>query len=118
MKVLVRSRTYPVSGRLLTHLERRLQFSLGRLSPRIRRVTAYLDDANGPRGGGDKVCRLGIRLHPTGSVIAEQTGTSMLAAIDLAADRAARSVARALGRARDWRRGASTSRRTWAEHLN
>jgi putative sigma-54 modulation protein len=104
MKIHVRSRQVEVDDTVRAHIERRLQFSLGRFSQRIRRVTVQIVDINGPRGGEDKVCRIEVRLPPTGSVFVEDMDADLHAAIDRAADRAARSVSRAIKRTQDLER--------------
>jgi putative sigma-54 modulation protein len=101
MQIHVRSNHVAIDGTTHAHVERRLQFSLGRLAPRILRVTAQLIDLNGPRGGVDKECRITIRLRPTGTVVVKDRDADLVASIDRAAGRAARSVDRALKRARD-----------------
>lgn len=75
------------------HIERRLRFGLGRLSPRIRRVTLRVVDA--------RTCIIEIRLLPTGIVVIRETADDLYAAIDRAADGAARSASLAVKRARD-----------------
>jgi ribosome hibernation promoting factor len=105
MKIQVRSRQVEVDGTARAHVERRLQFGLGRLSLRILRVTVQIVDLNGPRGGEDKSCRIEVRLLPTGRVFVEDTDADLYAAIDRAVDRVARSVLRAIKRSRAVTRG-------------
>jgi putative sigma-54 modulation protein len=112
MKIHVRSRQVEVDDAVRAHIERRLQFSLGRLSPRILRVTVQIVDLNGPRGGEDKACRIEVRLLPTGSIFVEDTDADLYAAVDRAADSAARSVSRAIKRTRDLERDAAPPSRT------
>lgn len=100
MKVHVRSRQVELDDAIRSHVERRLELGLGRLADRIGRVTVYVVDVNGPRGGEDKVCRIEVRLRPTGTVIVGDAGAEILGAIDRAADRAAQAVARALKKSR------------------
>ena len=104
MKIYVRSRQVEVDETVRAHIERRLLFSLGRFSQRIRRVTVQIVDVNGPRGGEDKVCRIEARLLPTGSTFVEDRDADLYAAIDRAADRAARSVSRAIKRTQELER--------------
>ncbi len=100
MNIQVRSREIQVWRSVRSHVERRLEFSLGRRSSHIREVIVHIEDVNGPRGGKDKCCRIEVRLRPTGSVFAEETSADFHAAIDGAADRSGQAVSRALERAR------------------
>jgi len=103
MKVFVRSKDPEVDREVRDHVERRLQFSLGRFSDTIGRVNVRIVDINGPRGGEDKVCRIEVRLRPTGTVFVEDSDAVVTAAVDRAAGRTARAVARTLGRQAGWR---------------
>ncbi len=81
------------------YVERRLAFALGRFADVIQSVVVRLEDANGPRGGIDKSCRVRVKL--TGQknpVIAEVIDLEIRAAIDMAAERVGRAVARQLDR--------------------
>lgn len=104
MKIHVRSKHLAVDETVRSYVERRLEFSLGRLATRILRATVQIVDLNGPRGGEDKVCRVEVRLRPTGTVFVEERDADLYAALDRGADRAGRSVARALKRERDLER--------------
>jgi ribosome hibernation promoting factor len=99
MKILIRGRVR-AGAAVRAYVERRLQFSLGRFSRRVERAMVHLDDVNGPRGGEDKVCRIEVRLRPSGNVFVEESGSVVLAAVAGAADRVGRAVSRALERRR------------------
>ena len=105
MKILIRGRIR-VSAAVRAYVERRLQFSLGRFSRRVERAMVHLADVNGPRGGEDKVCRIEVRLRPTGNVFVEESGCAILAAVAGAAERVGRAVSRAVERRRDINRAA------------
>ena len=107
MKIHVRSRLVVVGDDARAHIERRLQSSLDRLADRVRRVTVTLLDVNGPRGGEDKLCRIEVRLHPTGTLFVEDAGADLRTVVDRVADRAGEAVSRALKRGRSARRGAA-----------
>ena len=101
MKIRIRSKLVEIDETAHAHLERRLEFGLGRFSPRIHRVNVQIVDINGPRGGDDKVCRIEVRLLPTGTLFVADVGPDVYTAIDRATDRIARSVIRAIRRSRD-----------------
>jgi putative sigma-54 modulation protein len=101
----VRSNGIDVSPDVGELLERRLSFALSRFGPRVRAVSVRLVDLNGPRGGIDKKCSIEARLAPRGSVRVESTDGELPAAVDRAAARLGRAVARALERGREAAKG-------------
>jgi ribosome-associated translation inhibitor RaiA len=96
---------------LRAYAERRLGFALSRFANRIGRLTARIDDVNGPRGGIDKLCCINAKLIPTGTVVMHAVDANAVVAIDRVADRIARAVRRKLERRRDRRR---RSNKLWA----
>jgi putative sigma-54 modulation protein len=98
MEIQVRALRIEVTNALRAHGERCLRFALGRFGDRIDRVTVWLADLNGPRGGIDKGCRIGVRLRPMGSVLVLEAADDPYAALGRAAGRAGRAVARRLAR--------------------
>ena len=85
-------------------IERRTRFAFGRFGPSVRRAEITLRDANGPRGGRDKHCRVLVVLSGLAPVVVEVVDAEPLAAADRALERAARRVRDALSRRRDVRR--------------
>lgn len=102
MLIEVTKRSVTLAEGVREWIERRLQFALGRFSSRIRRVSVIFSDVNGNRGGCDKQCRLRIALIPSGEVVVEDIDPSVVTAVANVAERAARSVSRALERRRDF----------------
>lgn len=100
MKVDIRARNLNLDGTARAYTVRRLAFALGRFGARIRGVTVRFEDTNGARGGTDKLCRVDIGLRPSGRLLVEDVDAELFLAIDRAADRAGRSVARLLERNR------------------
>ena len=101
MTISVRGYGIDVSPEVGELVERRLSFALSRFGGRVRAVSISLTDLNGPRGGIDKRCSMQARLTPRGTVRVEDTDSELPAAVDRAATRLARAVARALERRRD-----------------
>jgi ribosome-associated translation inhibitor RaiA len=99
MRVEIRARHIPLTEDLRTHCERRVRFAMDRLSDRVREVVVRLEDANGPRGGVDKVCRVTLRLEHGRELTLESKDSRMEAAVDRAVDRAEQAVTKAVGRA-------------------
>lgn len=101
MQIDIQARNFPLTAALRGHVERRLGFALSARDHQIRRVTVRLSDINGPRGGADKCCHIEVGLPRLPSVVIEDTEADLYIAIDRAADRAGRTVARRLARQRD-----------------
>jgi ribosome-associated translation inhibitor RaiA len=89
---------FTVTAALSEYVRRRLVFVLNRRNERIQRVTVRLRDANGPRGGIDKYCRIRVHLIAAPAAMVEEVGGDLYAAIDRAAERVGRSVSKHLDR--------------------
>ena len=98
MKIQIRGKKIGVTRVLRARVERRLGFALGRFGERIDRVLLRFSDTN---GDVDKRCQIDVGLRPR-SVRVEHTDADLFVALDRAADRASRSVARALEREREY----------------
>ena len=103
MLVDIRTKDGRLSRSLEEQLERRLHFALARFGGRIRRISAFLEDINGPRGGEDQHCKIEVSLVPSGSIMAEATDVEVASAVGRAAERVARRVRDALDRERTMR---------------
>jgi putative sigma-54 modulation protein len=104
MQIDIQARGFRLTEGLRTQAERRVRFALGSTSGRVRSVVMRLADQNGPRGGLDKCCTIRANLPGGPPVIIEQQETDLYVAIDRAADRVARAVARRLEKASAGRR--------------
>jgi putative sigma-54 modulation protein len=100
MRITVRA-----SSRWVARLaRRRFEFALSRFGYRVRSLVVRVTDVNGPRGGIDKRCRVTVELQgPTRTVVIDDVDTDPAIAVDRAADRTARTVARAIEAASEWR---------------
>ena len=101
MRIQIQGRKVKLTESQRAHAERRLGFALARFGERIGRVTLRVSDAYGVRSSVDKCCRIDVGLRPR-SVRVEYTDAKLFVALDRAADRASRSVTRALERERAW----------------
>ena len=110
MHLEVRARNGQISPTFEEWVERRLSFALARFGGRIRRITAFLEDINGPRGGADQYCRIDVSMVPSGTIMAEATEEEAALAVSRAAERVARRVRDALDRRRTMRTRKSTPR--------
>ena len=100
MQIHIQSQDFALTEALREHAERRLRFGLTRGSDHIRRVEMRLSDINGPRGGADKRCSIVVTLESLPEVVIEDIESDLYVAIDRAADRSSRAVARCLERRR------------------
>ena len=93
MRTKIHSSNLRLSITVKQRIQRRLGFALGRFGDVIRRIDVRVSDANGPRGGEDKLCRIRVQLWNHHSpIIAEVLHQELLAAVSLAADRAGRTA--------------------------
>lgn len=103
MRIDIQASGLDLTEHLREHTERRLKFALSWANDDVRAVAVRLSDINGPRGGNDKRCRIKILLPGTSDLVIEDAETDLYVAIDRAADRIERAVARRLGRLREHR---------------
>ena len=104
MQIDIQARGFTLTDSLRRHAERRLQFAIGSMRENLRSVAMRLSDENGPRGGEDKLCRIQASLAGAPPVVIEDIQSNLYVAIDRAADRLGRTVARRLHRQRRARR--------------
>jgi ribosomal subunit interface protein len=87
-----------LSSGLREHIERRIHFALSRFDHRIRKVEVKVEDVSGPRRGKDKRCSVAVRIAPGRRVAIDDLDSDILVAVDRAADRIGRAVAREVER--------------------
>jgi hypothetical protein len=97
--------TIRAPNRWVTRLvRRRFEFALSRFGHRVRSLVVRVTDVNGPRGGIDKRCRVTVQLQgQSRTVVIDDVDADAAIAVDRAADRTARTVARAIEAASGWR---------------
>jgi ribosome-associated translation inhibitor RaiA len=100
MQVDVRRQGLEVGEEARQRLDRRLDFARGRFERRIAKVTVYLAELNGPRGGVDKSCRIVVRVRRSGEVVVEDRDADLYVLIDRAANRVGQAVLSEFGRRR------------------
>jgi ribosomal subunit interface protein len=101
MRLSVRTLGMEATDAIRDHVERRVRFAVGRFGHRLEEVSVRLGDANGPRGGTDKTCRVVATLGGTGQVVVEDADADLYVAVDRATNRLGRAVARAVERRRE-----------------
>ena len=103
MRIDIQTSEFSLTDGLREYTERRLQYALSWASDDLRKVVVRLSDINGPRGGNDKRCRIQVPFRGGADVVIEDTESDLYLAIDRAADRAERAVARRMERIREYR---------------
>ena len=106
MQIHIQALNIALSNANRRHIERRLGFALSVHDDHIFKVNVRLSDINGPRGGEDKCCQIQVVMPKLADVFIEDTEAELTTAINRAADRTGRTVARQLDRHRD--KGRST----------
>ena len=102
MQIDIQSRGLDLTDGLRDYAKKRLAYSLHCGDGVIGRVIVRLSDINGPRGGKDKHCHIEVLLIGLPEVVIEDTEVDLHVAIDRAAGRAGRVVARRLDRQREF----------------
>lgn len=98
MQIDIQARQFSLTKALRSHAEHRLHSALTCYDGYIQRMVMRLSDINGPRGGADKHCHLQIILAGLPDVVIEDTEIDLYVAINRAADRAGRTLARKIKR--------------------
>jgi putative sigma-54 modulation protein len=101
MRINIQTKGFELTDGLRQHTERRLHFAIDWASDEIRTVRVRFSDINGPRGGNDKRCSIQIPIAGQRDVVVEDTEADLYVAIDRAADRIERTLARKLERLRE-----------------
>jgi putative sigma-54 modulation protein len=96
MRIQIRGPKSDVSQRLRGHVERRIGLALGRFAPRIGRVLVQFSPV-----GTERRCHIEVSLSAQ-SVLAEDVHADPFAALDNAATRLSRFIARAIERELAW----------------
>ncbi|MHC5068578.1 MAG: HPF/RaiA family ribosome-associated protein [Planctomycetota bacterium] len=102
MEILVHRHQATVTPELRELAIRRLHFALDRHASHIDRVQIWLSDEGSHSGSHDR-CRIVIHAKPTGTVVVEETRSSLEAAISVAAEHAERALRRSVEKRRSRR---------------
>ena len=100
MQIDIQARRFSPTRSLRRYTDRRIRFALTRFEDHILRISMWVADVNGPKGGRDKHCRLQVVLTGNTNIIIEDTQANLYVAINRAIERAAHSLVRKLGRQR------------------
>lgn len=100
MRIAVRARDLGWNDSLQQKLERSIETAVDRHRSRIDRISVYLADLNGPRGGVDKLCQITADIRGARPVLILERGDDLLTVVNRAARRLGYRVARNVQR---WR---------------
>jgi ribosome-associated translation inhibitor RaiA len=109
MQMDIQSQGFVLTDGINDYVTKRLAFGLSHGNEAISRVNVRLSDINGPRGGTDKRCLIEVRLKGAPTLVIEDVEADLYVAIDRAAGRAGRTLARRLSRRRQFGRGLPVS---------
>ncbi len=96
MRLRMAVRGLELSAELADYVRRRVHFSLGRFSGKIKSLYIRLADVNGPRGGVDKLCDIQVNIGLRQPVIVSERQAGIHSAVAFALERAERAVQRQL----------------------
>ena len=100
MLINIQTQGLELTEALQDYTEKRLAYALSHGQQQIQRVQVRLIDVNGPRGGVDKRCQVDVRLKGLPAIVVEDTESDLYLAIDRAAERVGRTLARRLDKNR------------------
>jgi len=100
MTIAIRSSVFRIDADLRETVETHVRRGLRRYARRISEVRVWLDDANGPRGGIDRSCRIQVELLSAGTWTVESRAGTVYAALAGAIERVKMTIDRALKRRR------------------
>lgn len=99
MSIQIHPGNLPASDAVNAWVKRRLTAWLRRFAPRITRVEVHFGDVNGPKhGAADRRCAMEVRVNGRKPIAVEHRAGDLYVAIDGAAKKLRRALARALDR--------------------
>ena len=100
MEISIRSREIEHSANLIDEVQQKIGFAVDRHRSRISRISVYLADINGPRGGIDKVCQMIAFVRGADPVMIVERGEAVQAVVNRAARRLGYCIGRRIHRKR------------------
>jgi ribosomal subunit interface protein len=125
MQMDIQSQGFSLTDGLRDYVMKRLAYALNHGDDHITQVTVRLSDINGPydpsnKSGDDKRCLIELRLKAAPAIVIDDTESDLYVAIDRAAERAGRTLARRLARQREFAPGlpVAPEQADWAERID
>ena len=94
-----------------TDFEGILSNALSRFWHRLNKVSLYMEDVNGPRGGIDKHCRCVLQVRNMSPIVIQDTDENVSSLVHRVASRASHTLSRRAGRKTKRAQKVRTSRR-------
>ena len=106
MKLEIRSPNLQLPSETRRRIERRIAFGLRRVRGQVKRLTVWIEDHNGPKGGLDLDCRIELRpwSRRIDPIRVTNRGRDLLGTVDGAADRLVSRFKRSVQKRRSLRR--------------
>jgi putative sigma-54 modulation protein len=83
----VRGRRIEITDELRNAVEKIVVCAIDRFETQVAKVSVYLADLNGPKGGVDKLCQISASLRRGNPVLILEKGSEILTAVHRAARR-------------------------------
>jgi ribosomal subunit interface protein len=94
MIIDIQARNVSLTETLRGYVVKRINSSLTGNNDYIQRIVVRLSDVNGPKGGIDKRCHIQVIIPHQPNVVIDDVESNLYTAVDLAANRAGRTVSR------------------------
>ena len=94
MIIDIQARNVSLTEALRSYVVKRINSSLTGNNDYIQRIVVRLSDVNGPKGGIDKRCHIQVVIPHQPDVVIDDVESNLYAAVDIAANRAGRTVSR------------------------
>jgi len=98
MKIDIEARSFALTNPLRGYVQRRLCRTLCWYTDRIERIALVLEEVKGSRPGVAYKSRIRVKVAHLPVVVIEESGAHLCVAVDRAASRAGRKLARATAR--------------------
>jgi putative sigma-54 modulation protein len=96
--IYFRVRGIDFTDELRKAVERIVVFALDRYHPQMDKISVYMADLNGPKGGVDKLCQITAKLSRGNPVLILEQGSEILTTVNRAAHRLGHRIGRAVQR--------------------
>ena len=100
MTIDVRVRGIDFTDELHKAVERIIAFAVDRYDTQVDKISVYVADLNGPKGGVDKLCQITANLSRGNPVLILEKGTEILSMVNRAARRLGHRIGRNIQRRR------------------
>ena len=98
MLIKIHAQGITLTRALKKHVDSKVRLALGIYTEKIRRIDVFLNDINGPKGGVDTQCKIKIIPYGQKTIVVQETGLSVLEAINICSSRAKRVASRRFDR--------------------